>query len=110
MLTEWCLARQARGDRQTLRAWRTYAGKDLRERWNNPAMRPKRPETPEAVAARKAALEDRERRWMARAQAEGDAELRAWAAAHPDSTPADKAPPNKAEFQRRLSEIGGHDD
>ena len=109
MLTEWCLDRQARGDRQTLRAWRTFAGKDIRERWNNPALRPKRPETPEALATRKAALEERERQWMAREQAKGDAELLAWAEAH-KKPGAELEPPSKAALQRRLSGIGGKDD
>jgi hypothetical protein len=57
MLTEWCLVRQARGDRHTLRAWRTFAAKDLRLRWNDPASRPKKPDDPDSK--RRAAAEAR---------------------------------------------------
>jgi len=65
-------------------------------------------ETTEALATRKAALEERERQWMAREQAKGDAELLAWAEAH-KKPGAELEPPSKAALQRRLAGIGGKD-
>ena len=77
MLTEWCAERQARGDRHTLRAWRTFCAKDLIARWNNPERRPKKPEDPAAKAKASEAAKARHERRSAEVKAQRARDLEA---------------------------------